>query len=79
MFDKAIMMQAFVDRIPKVDVHAVLKLIPAEDRANLVDNELERKHMRLMSLIVIGGTVALSAVAAITRRPELVTAFAPKA
>ncbi len=78
MFDKSFF-TACANTMGKFDIEAVLKTLPESERAAILNDELERKHIRIMSIIVIGGVVVMSAVAAITRRPELVTAFAPKA
>lgn len=78
MFDKSFF-TAFASTVGKFDFEALLKAIPESERASILNDEMERRHIRIMSVIAISGVVIMSAVAAVTRRPELVTAFAPKA
>lgn len=79
MFDKALLLQAFANKLPAVDVNAIVGLIPESARKEIIGDELERKHERKLLSIALTGLVLMSMVLTIAKRPELVTVFAPKA
>lgn len=78
MFDRALLLQTLANKLPAIDVNAIIGLIPESARKEIVGDELARKHERKTLSILLTGLVLMGVVFTVYKRPELVTVFAPK-